>query len=617
VVRSGSINDDVVGAVMRDRDDHEPVDRGKSSPDRKRAPVAKAQDSGWHGGSPLGGVLAAGNAAVGRLLAGGGRPRVGPTLPATGNAAAARLLGGPLRRSAAGPAMEDPSRPPEGFVSSVRASGGGSLPAGFRAQAERSFGADFSGVRVHTDPAAADAAHDVSARAFTVGSDIYFGAGRYDPDSAGGRHLLAHELTHVAQQSTGPATLSASSWLSQPGDATERAADAAADRFAAGEPAMEATPTQQPAESQRRWQGPAVQRAGEPEQFTPQEAPNIGVPGTPGSRRELSDLERRVLGAWAAAYQGPYSPIQGVMIDVSGDVQTIAGLVRQEVFKYEFGRDKVKQDLADIMPSEASSLEAAIVEAIFGIPLSVSGLGAISIAAAAAIEAIASIATDQAVNAALNPTPETMATARTLAEGLADEAVLKSASFDGLLRVMDALNMANRRSNEHTQLRVLNDLRAHIFARNAPIDADADLAKRATDLLNAASANRVNGQLAALKAKVNRSLREIRVAVNDGAFTHYEKIWLLVLQRSERLRRALNPNPGWNTEEGPVARRLVKAGVAEWKEVLGERIEQRPEDEEKWGVAYSRHRELAPLVGYAEHAAEQYQIVFGVVPVPQ
>jgi hypothetical protein len=61
---------------------------------------------------------------------------------------------------------------------------------------------DFSGVRVHTGPDAAMAALSVNARAFTVGHDIVFGAGQYAPQTREGLWLLAHELTHVAQQSS-------------------------------------------------------------------------------------------------------------------------------------------------------------------------------------------------------------------------------------------------------------------------------------------------------------------------------------------------------------------------------------------------------------------------------
>ena len=58
-------------------------------------------------------------------------------------------------------------------------------------------------MRIHTDETAQSAAAAVHARAFTAGSHIYFNKGLYDPSSAGGRELLAHELTHVAQQTGG------------------------------------------------------------------------------------------------------------------------------------------------------------------------------------------------------------------------------------------------------------------------------------------------------------------------------------------------------------------------------------------------------------------------------
>ena len=68
---------------------------------------------------------------------------------------------------------------------------------------ESRFGHDFAGVRVHTDSEAAESARPINARAYTVGSDIVFGAGEYAPGSDAGRHLLAHELTHVVQQTGG------------------------------------------------------------------------------------------------------------------------------------------------------------------------------------------------------------------------------------------------------------------------------------------------------------------------------------------------------------------------------------------------------------------------------
>jgi hypothetical protein len=63
---------------------------------------------------------------------------------------------------------------------------------------------DFSGVRVHHDTQAGDAAASVGARAFTVGDHVVFGAGEYRPDSAAGREVIAHELVHVVQQASSP-----------------------------------------------------------------------------------------------------------------------------------------------------------------------------------------------------------------------------------------------------------------------------------------------------------------------------------------------------------------------------------------------------------------------------
>lgn len=65
---------------------------------------------------------------------------------------------------------------------------------------ESGFGADFSGVRIHNDSKAAEMSQQLGAQAFTSGNDIYFNTGKYNPESAAGKHLLAHELTHTVQQ---------------------------------------------------------------------------------------------------------------------------------------------------------------------------------------------------------------------------------------------------------------------------------------------------------------------------------------------------------------------------------------------------------------------------------
>jgi hypothetical protein len=82
--------------------------------------------------------------------------------------------------------------------------GGRPLPHDTRASAETLFSADFSGVRVHDHPAARQAATLMRAEAYTVGSDIAFAAGKFDPATAQGRHLLHHELSHVVQQGAAP-----------------------------------------------------------------------------------------------------------------------------------------------------------------------------------------------------------------------------------------------------------------------------------------------------------------------------------------------------------------------------------------------------------------------------
>ena len=81
--------------------------------------------------------------------------------------------------------------------------GGHSLDAGVQARMGAAFGQDFSGVRVHTDAGAADLSEGLGARAFTVGSDIAFGVGEYQPGTLVGDALIAHELAHVLQQQGG------------------------------------------------------------------------------------------------------------------------------------------------------------------------------------------------------------------------------------------------------------------------------------------------------------------------------------------------------------------------------------------------------------------------------
>ncbi|MDC8005369.1 DUF4157 domain-containing protein [Aureisphaera galaxeae] len=77
---------------------------------------------------------------------------------------------------------------------------GSMMDRGTRSFMESRFGSDFSGVRIHTGSEAIQMSKSLHAQAFTVGNDIYFNQGKYNPSSASGKHLLAHELTHTIQQ---------------------------------------------------------------------------------------------------------------------------------------------------------------------------------------------------------------------------------------------------------------------------------------------------------------------------------------------------------------------------------------------------------------------------------
>jgi Domain of unknown function (DUF4157)/Lysine-specific metallo-endopeptidase len=99
-------------------------------------------------------------------------------------------------------AVDGPATP--AMAGEVICSPGQPLDPATRAFFEPRFGYDFSRVRIHNDAPASAAAHAVNALAYTVGKDVVFGAAQFAPDTTKGLHLLAHELTHVIQQSDRP-----------------------------------------------------------------------------------------------------------------------------------------------------------------------------------------------------------------------------------------------------------------------------------------------------------------------------------------------------------------------------------------------------------------------------
>lgn len=123
---------------------------------------------------------------------------------------------------AAGPLLD-------AFAGKAPAGAGHLLDEPTRLDMETRFGQDFSQVRVHSEGGAALTARDAGAHAYTSGQHIAFAPGRYDPASAGGRGLLAHELAHVVQQRLGCAQPALDAGASH-----ERGADAAAAAYTAG-----------------------------------------------------------------------------------------------------------------------------------------------------------------------------------------------------------------------------------------------------------------------------------------------------------------------------------------------------------------------------------------------
>lgn len=91
---------------------------------------------------------------------------------------------------------------PSKVVSQINASqsGGKALPEKANEELSQKMGRDFSDVKIHKDSRAVQMNKDLNAKAFTHKNHIYFNKGQYNPESSGGKHLLAHELTHVIQQ---------------------------------------------------------------------------------------------------------------------------------------------------------------------------------------------------------------------------------------------------------------------------------------------------------------------------------------------------------------------------------------------------------------------------------
>jgi hypothetical protein len=235
---------------------------------------------------------------------------------------------------------------------------GESLDPAVRADMQAQLGGSFAGVRVHRGPAAAEAAASIDARAFTIGRDVVFGAGAYDPDSNRGRQTLAHELTHVTQQ-RGATAQPGDLTVSDPGDRSEREAEAVA--AGVGGPATQTT-------------GPIVHR----EPLADPTAPT--APFDLGEFRNIATYENAAMAIryWAAVLKDDADQNAKDGLAVPGDAAAIVSAAQENdrlwggggAEPFDRGNEKVLKDWHDryvrainSVRSEQAAVAAARVRA--------------------------------------------------------------------------------------------------------------------------------------------------------------------------------------------------------------------------------------------------------------
>lgn len=167
-------------------------------------------------------------------------------------------------------------------VHDVVGAGGSSLDPGVRTDMEQRLGADFGDVQVHTGSDAHASAQSVGAHAYTVGNHVVFQRDAYDPSSTAGRTTIAHELTHVMQQRSGPVDGTPAGGGISVSDPSDRFETAAADNAArvmdapapvqreadasGATPAATATVQREGEEEEEQVQGLFIQREEAPEE---------------------------------------------------------------------------------------------------------------------------------------------------------------------------------------------------------------------------------------------------------------------------------------------------------------------------------------------------------------
>jgi hypothetical protein len=191
----------------------------------------------------------------------GDRTHAPPLVSSLGNAAVQRLL----RSTEA----EEDHPAVDGSVERAiegKRGDGAALDGETQQQIGGALQADLSDVRVHDDADANELNHAVDADAFTTGNDVFFREGKYQPGTAGGDKLLAHELTHVVQQ-RGAAAEGGALRVSNPDDAGEQQAEAVANDLTANATASSATVARQEEEEEMLQGSPHLDRQEEEEEM--------------------------------------------------------------------------------------------------------------------------------------------------------------------------------------------------------------------------------------------------------------------------------------------------------------------------------------------------------------
>ncbi|WP_177127365.1 MULTISPECIES: DUF4157 domain-containing protein [unclassified Mycobacterium] len=234
----------------------------------------------------------------------------------TGNQAITHLLG-----TAAPPQIEPGDAVPDSVYDAVQ-TGGTRLDAHTRAEMEQVVGQDLSRVRVHDGPLADASAQAIRAQAYTVGPDVVFAAGRYQPSTSEGKQLLAHELTHVAQvgarRPIGPLRLGQTNdrWEAEAGGFGERSAGGAQAEVVRRSPAGTTPTSPAPAAQMREY----VNESGERVRVTEAEyADKVRE-----AQRRLADSLRRVKDK-AEVYRDTHA---NFMKNVHGEANSVWDVVK-------------------------------------------------------------------------------------------------------------------------------------------------------------------------------------------------------------------------------------------------------------------------------------------------